>query len=61
MCVTYVNAKKINDKFTAIIQLGTLEGNEFRALAKILQESFPEDLDDQTFEDELCHLQIYCR
>ncbi len=50
---TYADAKKINE-------LGTLEESELRAQAKILQEFFPEDLEDQTFEDELLHFQIYC-
>ncbi len=57
---TYADSKKINDKFTAIIQLGALEESELRARAKILQEFFPEDLEDQTFEEELLPFQIYC-
>lgn len=30
MCETYADAKKISDKFRSIVQLGTLQGNEFR-------------------------------
>ncbi len=60
LCETYAHAKKINDKFTTIILLGTLEESELRAWAKILQEFFPEDSEDQTFEDESLHFQIYC-
>lgn len=52
----HADTKEINDKFTDVIQLGTLKGNEFRAQEKILQKYFPEDLEDSTSEDELCHV-----
>ncbi|MBP1528835.1 MAG: hAT transposon family protein [Spiroplasma ixodetis] len=57
----HLEYKSIFQKFSCLLQLDTLTEVELREKSKILQESFPNDLEPILFEDELHHFKIHCQ
>jgi hypothetical protein len=57
----HLQYKSIFEKYLCLLQLSTLSEVELKKEAKILQESFPNDLDPILFEDELHHFKIHCQ